>query len=432
MNKFKYIFTLLVLLSALNNYAQKDLSLSDAIEMGLSNNYDLQITRKSEQVASINNNLGNAGALPKIDFTLNGRENFNNNDNEDFRTQTITPEVSLNWVVFSGFSAKISKQKLEELEKQSQYNTSILVESTIQDIISAYNNCLLQKEILNVYKQLSSLSEDRYKRTQESKNLGASTTYESLQAKTSWLEDQSNFLQQKVTYENTIRTLNYILAAEDNELWNLTTPLSAITDNYKLDDLTSKLMANNHSLKNQYLSQSLLAKETALAKSKQYPTLSFNTGMRSNNTDNYYSGDTRDVSQNSIDSYVGLTLSFNIFNGGTAKRSVQIAKIQEESEGVKTQQIQHSLKNQLFQLYSTFNVQKAILELSNEKEAAAKLNLELSEAKLKSGAINSFNYRDVQMIYLNAAITKYRSMYNLIQSNTDLLRITGGIIQEYQ
>lgn len=413
-------------------YAQNNLSLSEAITIGLKNNYDLQIIRKSEKVASVNNTWGNTSIMPNVNFTLNGRENYNINDDENYRTQTLSPDLNLNWVFFNGFAARITKQKFEDLELQSQGNTVVLVESTIQDIIISYNNCILQNEMVDVFKELADLSQDRYSRTQDSEDLGVSTTYESLQAKNSWLEDQSNYLQQKVNYENSIRTLNFILAVEDNSVWTLTTPLETNTPDYQLPDLSGKLTSNNQTLKNQYLYQSLLSKETSLAKSNYYPSLSLSTGMSNSDFGNYYSGNTPNNTRNYSDAYVGVNLSFNIFNGGVRKRGVQIAKINEETGQIQTTQIKHSLNNQLLQLFSNYNVKKEILDLADQKLNAAKVNLELSEAKFKNGSINSFNYRDVQNIYMNAAIAKFRAIYDLVSVNADLLRITGGIISEYK
>lgn len=420
-----------IVLSLLTIQAQDQLSLPDAIRMGLANNYDVQIQRNSEQIAGINNTWGNTSVMPNVNFNTSGRESWNYNDLDNYRSQTIVPDLSLNWVIFNGFSAKINKQKFEELEKQSQGNTVILVESTIQDIILSYNNCLVQRELLYVYESLAKLSEDRYNRTLNSKEIGASTTYESLQAKTSWLEDKSNFLQQRVTFENAVRTLNYLLAVDAETQWNLSSKLEANTPDYSLESLSETLFANNNTLKNQYLYQSLLAKETALAKSTYMPTLSLNTGISTTNFDQRYSGLTPDISQNSTDAYVGVTVSWNIFSGGTRKRSVEIAKINEESAAVQSSQMKHSISNQLAQIYSNYQVQRSLLALAEEKEAAAKLNLELSEEKLKNGSINSFNYRDMQIMYMNAATSKLLAKYNVIQSNTDLLRISGGIINEY-
>lgn len=411
--------------------AQGSLSLSDAITMGLENNYDLKVTRNDEKIAAINNTWGNTSLMPSVNFTASARENLNYNDVDDYREQTLSPELSLSWVIFNGFSARISKAKFEDLEKQSEGNTVILVENTIQDIILAYNNCLLQREMMEVYEALSQLSEDRYERAEESQAIGATTSYEGLQAKTSWLADQSNYLQQKVNYENAIRTLNFNLGIKEDITWDLSSELSATTANYNLEDLSKKLTSNNQTLKNQYLYQSLLAKETQAAKSAYLPTLSMSAGV--NNSDYYkvYQGVSPTIDQNSNNAYVGLTLSWNIFSGGTRKRSVQIAQINEESAEVQVEQMSHSLENQLLQIYSNYNVNKAIVALASEQLAAAKLNFEMSEEKLNSGAINSFNFRDVQIAYMNAAISQLNAFFSLIQSNTDLLRITGGIVDEY-
>ncbi len=435
MNIYKILLIAALALGISSTYAQgnkKTLSVNDAITIGLKNNYGLQIIKKTEDIAKINNTWENTSIVPSINFSLSGRENYNFNDMDNYRQQTINPDLSLNWTIFNGFSAKINKAKFEEMEERSKGNTTILVETTIQDIILSYNNCLLQKEMVNVYKELAELSEDRYNRTMDSKDLGVSTTYESLQAKTSMLEDKSNYLQQKVTFDNAVRTLNFALAVDVNTQWDFTETLTVETPNYSMDALNKKLLSNNSTIKNQYLYQSLLAKETALAKSAYSPKLSLNTGINNSDLGQYYTGNTPTMETNSSNAYIGLTLSWSIYNGGARKRSVAIAKINEESLSVQTTQMEHSLNNQLWQMFSNYEVQKDILALAIEQESTAKLNLDLSADKLANGSINSFNYRDVQVMYLNAAIAKYSSIYQVIMCNTDLLRITGGIVNEYE
>ncbi len=412
--------------------AGEPLSLTDAIVKGLENNYDLKIQRNDQKITEVQNSWGNAGALPTISLGATAREAWDFNSSDDYRQQMLVPELSLNWVLFDGFSALISKQRYDELENQSAGNTAILVENTIQDIILAYHNCLLQQEMTKVYEELAELSEDRYKRTEDSKNLGTGTTYESLQAKTSWLEDQSNYLQQKVSFENAVRTLNFALAVDNNTEWEFTTGLDVQAPDYDLATLNEKMMGNNSTLKNQYVYQTLLAQQTKLAQSSYYPSLSVNAGLTNTDLGQFFMGATTNVMQNYSDVYVGLSLSWTLFSGGTRKQSVAIARINEETSDVETTQMVHSLNNQLLQTYSNYTVNKAILALANEQEAAAKLNMELSAEKLKNGNINSFNYRDVQVNYMNAAIARFTAIYNLINSNTELLRLTGGIVDEYE
>ncbi len=426
------ILTVLFCILSMGMQSQNTLSLSQAIEMGLQNNYDLKVTRNSEKVASINNNWGNTGALPTVSFSAGLSENLNYNDNEDYRTENLSPQVSLNWLLFDGFSARITKKRFEELENLSKGNTAILVENTIQDIISAYNNCIVQQELVNVYEELMNLSEDRYNRELNGKEIGVSTTYESLLAKTSWLSDKSTYLQQKVSFENSIRTLNFILGIKDNTMWQLTSEIKSDLPDYTLSDLSNKLLSNNTTLKNQYINQTLLSKETALAKSNYLPTISLIGGVSQTNRNTFFAETSaNDTKTNYSDVSVGLNLSYTIFNGGQRKRSVQIAKIEEESGLVEIDQMKHSLQNQLMQIFSTYEVQKELVVLANEQEEAAKLNMDMAKEKLKNGSIDSFDFRAIQINYLNAAIQKLNATYNVIESQTDLTRITGGIIDEF-
>ncbi len=94
--------------------------------------------------------------------------------------------------------------------------------------------------------------------------------------------------------------------------------------------------------------------------------------------------------------------------------------------------MEHALTNELFNLVDYYGVRMELLNVANENLEAAELNLSISEEKYRSGVINSFNYRDIQLIYLNAALRRLQSIYNLIDSKTRLTRITGGFLGTQQ
>lgn len=94
--------------------------------------------------------------------------------------------------------------------------------------------------------------------------------------------------------------------------------------------------------------------------------------------------------------------------------------------------MKHDLSNSLSNVYEYYLVRKELLEISKENLEAAQLNLQISKEKFENGAINSFNFRDVQNIYLNASVQDLEAIYNLIDAQTSLLRMTGTIIQEYE
>ena len=126
--------------------------------------------------------------------------------------------------------------------------------------------------------------------------------------------------------------------------------------------------------------------------------------------------------------YGNLRLSYDIYAAGVRKRSMEIARINEDIARVEIEEMEHALTNELFNLFDFYGVRLELLKVADENLAAAELNMSISEDKYKSGVINSFNYRDIQLIYLNASIRRLQAVYNLISSRTQLTRITGGFL----
>ncbi len=423
--------SILLVIAAITAFAQQPLTLNDAVEKALANNYQIKITKESQRIAEIQNNWGEAGRYPYINLSLGDNNSFNTTEGDNYTNNRFTAGASINWTLFDGYSVRINKQKFEELEKLSKHNTGIMVESTIQAVILAYYSVLLEKEKLDVYKEVMTLSEDRFYLAEEHKNFGTYVTYDVLQAKNAYLSDRSGYLLQEVAWKNALRDLNYLMADVTNINYNLTDSFKAVPINYTLADLQSYMFENNKSLQNQYVNQRLLENAIAAAKSTFSPTLDFSGGVTgtSSRTSVVNKNKTWD---NSGTFYGNFTLSFNLFSGGNRKRALQIASIEEETGLVETDDMKHDLMNRLSNLYEFYLVRKELLNIADENMAAAKLNLQISKEKFEAGAINSFNYRDVQNIYLKAASEKLEAIYDFIDTHTALLRMTGTIIQEYE
>jgi outer membrane protein len=54
--------------------------------------------------------------------------------------------------------------------------------------------------------------------------------------------------------------------------------------------------------------------------------------------------------------------------------------------------------------------------------------MSIADEKFRTGAISSFEYRDIQLIYLNSALRRLEAIYDLIGSRTALTRLTGGFL----
>lgn len=421
-----FILILIALYMVPALYGQTEaLSISVALEKALESNYGLVISRADVEIAQINNNWGNAGRYPTIGFDAS--DNISYDLQDGVLSNRISAGAGLNWILFDGFRVNLTKSKLENLEELTSGRFSVLVESTIEEIILAYYNVLLQQERLKVLNTVMELSSDRYQYELTRQALGGSVTYNVLQAKNVYLTDKANFMNQEVVIRNSVRNLNFMMGEDPANTWVFNESFEADTTSYILGDLRSKMESSNQILKNQYTNLLLQQYETSLKEAAYYPTISLGGGMDYSHSLSKASGASSMINQ-ALSPYGSIRLSFDIYSAGVRRRSVEIARINEEVAQVEIDQMQHALTNELFNLYDYFGVRVALLNVANENLDAAQLNLSISEEKYKSGVINSFNYRDVQLIYLGAALGRLQAIYNLIDSKTRLTRITGGFL----
>lgn len=425
----KLILTAFIFISAINVNAQEEsLSLSDALEKALENNYGIIISKSDIDIAEINNSWEAAGRFPTINFSASSRNSKELNNNTS--TQSVSGGIGLNWTVFNGFKVNLTKSKLEKFQQLAEGTSGVIIENTISDVIMGYYNILLQYNRLEVLKTVMKLSEDKYKYEQTRFDLGGSVTYNVLLAKNTYLDDKASFLSQQVVVKNAIRNLNFLLGEQPAQQWNFSDEFASDTTEFVLGDLMDKMMANNQTLKNQYINLLLKQEEIKLQKSAWYPRVSLSAGI--DNSYSWYNADNipAEVYTEALSPYGNLSLSYDIYASGSRRRAVEVAKINEEISQVETEEMKHSLTNQLYNEFETYNVRKQLLNVANESLEAAEMNMQIAEEKFKSGAINSFNYRDIQLNYLNSALNQLQSIYNLIYSNTTLTRLTGGFINQ--
>jgi outer membrane protein TolC len=438
LHKFTILLSTTLLLISVLSMAQQPLSLEDAILKGLENNFQIRISEQEYNITKLNNTQGAAGRWPSINVGVNSINRYDNTPSYDTSslsyvrgdqyTNSLTPYVELQWLLFDGFFVSINKQKLDLLEQYSSGYSTIVVENTLQAIILGYYYALLEKERLKVLEEVKDLSGDRYNYEMLRKELGTAVTFEVLQAKNSFLSDSTNYLLQELNVKNAFLRLNLLLGEPPEVQFMLVDSFMVNIQQYDLNALMKTTLSNNTNLKNQYINQEILKKNIGLAKSDLWPSLSMRAGA--DFTQGWYDWEKNEADTYLYDYYGNFTLSFNLFNGGNTRRAIQTAQINEQIGLLEIQELEQKLANLLVNQYELYRIRKQLLEVAEVNLESAKLNLEIASEKYRNGTINSFNFRDVQLIFLNASSRKLNAIYDLIDSQTELLRLTGGIISQ--
>ncbi len=416
--------------------AQQSMSLEQAISIALEENFDIRIERKRGEEATNNNTWGNAGLFPQLSLVAGQQNNYNDQNNPasfingKFETHSINYGAQANWTLFNGLKVYANKNRLATLEEQSRGNTTLVIQNSIQAVILAYEKAILEKEKLSVLEELKNLSKDQYFYNLEKEALGSIGSYDLLQVKNAYLTDSANYINQEVLTRSAQRNLNLVLGLSFDTAFVLTDSLVAPVATYQYSALETKLLENNQNLKNQYINQRIRSYDYQIARKSIYPTIDLTSGIQQ--TENSITFETENGSEGNTGStfnyYVNFSLNFNVYNGGQTQRTIDNAKINQEIELLTTQQLEQTVKNELKVAVDNYNTRLKLYAINQANQKTADLNLRLSREKFKAGSISSFNFRDVQNSYLQISSTTLESIYNLIESHTELLRLTGGIL----
>ena len=441
----KYTSTLTIIcLLAFSAIGQDDLSLADAIKIGLANNYQIQIAEKQIESTKINNTMAATGLYPRVTAGLNSNNNFlvvNNPtsflDGKTLAGLGVTPTIDVSWTLFDNFKVRINKERFQQLEEMSVGNSDLVVENTLNAIILAYYRAVIEQGKIDVFRQVLLLSKDRYDFEVAKRELGTGTTFAVVQVKDAYWSDSTNLLRQENAYKAAIRNLNLALGEEETtKNYNLIDTLRLDEQAYAYPALRQKLMSNNRTLRNQMLNQQLLKTNTKLQESNQWyiPRVSVSTGLNDALSQNFlWSPDLPDVVSaggNQFTYYLNFSVSFNLYDAGARKRAIQNSFIDQKIGELNISDQERMLSNQLGSQLESYNDQLKVIALNDETIANAQENLTISEGRYKRSLINSFDYRNVQLAYLRAALTRLESIYSLKVLETELTRLTGGLVSE--
>jgi outer membrane protein TolC len=328
---------------------------------------------------------------------------------------------------------------LEQLQEESEGNAEIVIQNAIQAVILGYYRVILEKERIDVLKKVLNYSRDRNRYSEVQVDLGTATTAETLLTKTNFLTDSINLINQELVYRNAIRDLNVLMGEKEVEkTYEINEKLQAPNEAYQFADLEKQMLEANPDLNRLLISQAILHDATLLNQAAIMPQLSLSAG----NSYNYnrqdlsqatFSGDraapTEPINATTTNYFLNFNLSFTLFNGGQLKRAVQRAKISENIGNLSIDQNKLTLSRDLARAFDLYNVRRQLLDLSTQSKKVSEQNLQILEERYNSGLINSFDYRQIQNAFQNAAFNELQATYNLIDANTTLIRLTGGLTE---
>jgi len=424
---------LILVLNIIVLSAQTEMSVEDAIQIGLINNFDIQIARNNAEIAENNKTLGTSGLLPTLDanggYQLSTSEqetnspfSFGNSDNEIWSGQ-----VQLNWTLFDGFKMFTDKKRYNQLADLGKYQARNLIENRVVSIMRSYFNLVQQEQLLDVAANTMAISETRLNKEKVRSELGSASSTDLLNARVSYNNDRAAYINRQLEVEIAKKELNIILGQEpttENSVGNkiIITPMDTEYDeilNLTREKNSNLIIARQH--------LEVAQQNKNLSRSSFLPRLLFNGNY--SYADRTVDSKTRGevVTTQSTDKAAGLTLSWNLFNGFRNKVDEQNARIQVRNQELALRNEENRFAGIVREKYDTFLKRMELLELEEENVKASEQNLRLQEDRYQIGTSTSLEFRDAQVNLARAQNTLIVARYQVRISRLEIDQLIGNI-----
>ena len=433
----KILTLTLLLLAPLSAFSQHALTLQEVLQIGLENNFDIQIVRNEERISSNNVTLGNAGFLPSASisggYSARGSnsDQFLRNDDEIVRsrninTHTLDAGVNLQWTIFEGFRIQTNYRRLHELQTIGELNTRLTIENLVANLTAEYYNYVHQKLRLEALRQGVALSRERLRIVETHYQVGSMSRLDVHQARVDFNADSAQLIQQNELLNRSRIMLNELMGVDINKEFMPASSTIEFNPFLTRNELMESMMRDNIVLQLTTQNRVLSELELRALESRNFPFLRLNTGYGFAHISHNRGALER---QRTWGPNVGITVGYTIFDGFNRRREQQNARIVIENRQLEVARRKQALQSNFANMWLAYQNNIELTNLEIESVENARLNYEIAMERFLDGGLAGIELREAQNGLLNAEQRLLTARYRTKLYEISLLQISGRILE---
>jgi outer membrane protein len=439
MTLMRNIFFTALLFTSFSSQAQRLLTLEEAIATALQNNYDILLSRNDSAVAALDYSYRNAVFLPRLNANMgmvfnnnnqkqtlaNGTERKGNN----LKSNTISSQLALNWVLFDGLKMFVTRDKQAEFIKLGELGIKNQVVNTVASVITTYYNVVRQKQQLKAIEEQMAVNQTRVDLAERKLDIGVGAKPDVLQSKVDLNAQKAAQLEQQTLIEQLKDQLNQVMNVSNAPGYEVADSIPLNTK-LALGDIQNSIETTNPGLliakKNIDIAGFTLRERRA----ERFPTVSFNSAYNFNRLkNNAVINDFSTLMNRSNGFNYGLTASIPILNNFSNKRLIKQAQLDIQYQELFFDNQKSLVNLSVSNAFKEYEQQKKALVLEEENIVLAKENVFIALEVYRLGASTIIQLREAQISLADAYSRLISARYNTKVAETELLRLRGDLIK---
>ncbi|MCL2417334.1 MAG: TolC family protein [Bacteroidales bacterium] len=389
------------------------LTIDQAIEIALENNFSIQIARNNAD--QVNATLGSAGMLPSISVGANYTIGEAPGDAQSIARSRGS--IELGWTIFDGFRMFAAHNRFRSMDEINNVSFRATVENTIREIINQYFLIVSAEQQLQSIRQSLMVSQTRFDFVQARFEVGSASRLDVLNARVDFNTDSSAYRRSLEQMLSAKTNLNQLLARPVDIQFQVTDtiPLSRGLD---FSEIHARALEQNASLNIARLQTVMSEASKREIRALHMPTISLNAGY-----------DIFSYNMTSRGFFYGATARMTLFNGFETQRRHRNARLAFENSQLTEQATLLNLETQLRLHFINYETNRDLVSLEAENIEIAQQNMEISLERYQLGNLTALELREAQRNYLNAINRYINSLFLTKVSETILLQLAGKLIR---
>ncbi|HEY9260084.1 TolC family protein [Chitinophaga sp.] len=437
----KRCLSLLLLLAATSTlHAQeKVLTLEQAIDVALKNNYDIRLAKNTAELSANDYAYANFAFVPRLNATTGvtwnntaTKQEFVNGTTRDtsgIKGNNINGNVTLSWTLFDGLKMFATRNKLGSIRNLGELAIKDQVQNSIATIIGGYYNIVQQKQQLKALSEQMSISEERVKLSDAKFSTGLAPKTDLLQSKVDLNAQKALYIRQQTLIEQSKGLLNQLMAVPAGAIGYDVADSIPIDNSIAFTTLQQNIANNNTAIKVQQQNVDVSALTIKERRADYYPVVSFNSGYNyTRNTSNAASNAfSPRFSRNGVVNY-GLTAAIPIFNGFNVKRQVENARIDFDYQNITLDNLKSQVDLSLNNAFKDYEYYKKQVSLEEETNDLARENAMVALERFKQGVSTLLEVKIAQQSLEESFYRLIQARYNTKLAETELRRLNGAML----
>ena len=429
-------FFLLSFFTLLTVRSQELLSKEEAVDLTLSNNLGIEIAENNTEIAENNASVLNSGYLP----TLTGNAGFNidrtstegqlangeERQADGVETKRYNASVDANYVLFDGLGRLYNYKSLKEQQNLTELQARETIETTMLQLFTVYYEVARLSENVGNLEQALEISKDRLDRARYQFEYGQSTGLDVLNAEVDVNTDSINLINARQILKNTKRDLNLIMNRNLEAEFQVDT-LVTFVPGLLMEDMLNDASENNVNLLQAESGEQINEFGIKATRGGFLPTVGLFGSYGWNRSEN--NSPLAFLLQNTSTGLSGgVNLTWNLFDGGRTITQFKNAKIAYKNQELTKKQVELNVERDIRNAWETYKNALYIYEAQKKNVATTRNNFNRTDERFKFGRATSLEFRQAQINYLNAILTKNQAKYTAKIAELAVLQVSGQIL----